>query len=103
MAFRTALSGLNAASTELNVTGNNVANVNTTGFKSSRAQFADVINAGALAVPTLIDFVRRLARAPDIDCNARVAESELATSARNAAMAYFMKCFGCTATTARSR
>jgi flagellar hook protein FlgE len=50
MAFRTALSGLNAASTELNVTGNNVANVNTTGFKSSRAQFADVINAGALGV-----------------------------------------------------
>ena len=52
------------------------------------------INAGALAVPTLIDFVRRLARAPDIDCNARVAESELATSSRNAAMAYFMKSFG---------
>ena len=50
MAFRTALSGLNAASAELNVTGNNVANANTTGFKSSRAEFADVINAGALGV-----------------------------------------------------
>ena len=50
MAFRTALSGLNAASTELNVTAHNVANVNTTGFKCSRAQFADVINAGALDV-----------------------------------------------------
>ncbi len=52
MAFRTALSGLNAAATELNVTANNVANTNTTGFKGSRAQFADVINAGALGVST---------------------------------------------------
>ena len=48
MPFRTALSGLNAASSELNVTANNVANANTTGFKSSRAEFADVFNTGAL-------------------------------------------------------
>ena len=34
MAFRTALSGLNAASTELNITGNNVANVNTPNFQA---------------------------------------------------------------------
>ncbi len=33
---------LNAASTDLNVTGNNIANVATTGFKSSRAEFQDV-------------------------------------------------------------
>ncbi len=42
MSFRIALSGLNAASNDLNVVANNVANANTTGFKSSRSEFADV-------------------------------------------------------------
>ncbi len=42
MTFRTALSGLNAASQDLRVTGNNIANSSTTGFKESRAEFADV-------------------------------------------------------------
>jgi flagellar hook protein FlgE len=42
MPFRTALSGLNAASADLRVTGNNIANSSTTGFKQSRAEFADV-------------------------------------------------------------
>ncbi len=42
MGFATALSGLKAASSSLQVTGNNIANSQTTGFKESRAQFADV-------------------------------------------------------------
>lgn len=42
MPFRTALSGLNAASADLRVTANNIANSSTTGFKQSRAEFADV-------------------------------------------------------------
>jgi len=42
MPFRTALSGLNAASADLRVTGHNIANSGTTGFKQSRAEFADV-------------------------------------------------------------
>lgn len=42
MAFTTALSGLNAASNNLAVTGNNIANANTVGFKKSRSEFADV-------------------------------------------------------------
>jgi flagellar hook protein FlgE len=42
MPFRLALSGLNAASTDLQVTANNVANVSTTGFKGARAEFADL-------------------------------------------------------------
>lgn len=42
MAFSTALSGLNAASNNLSVTGNNIANANTVGFKKSRSEFADV-------------------------------------------------------------
>ncbi|MDM4771889.1 flagellar hook protein FlgE [Solimonas sp. SE-A11] len=41
MTFRIALSGLNAASADLGVTANNIANANTTGFKGSRAQFVD--------------------------------------------------------------
>ena len=42
MAFRIAISGLRAATADLDVTGNNIANNTTTGFKSSRAQFADI-------------------------------------------------------------
>jgi flagellar hook protein FlgE len=48
MSFRIALSGLNAATTDLNVISNNIANSNTTGFKYSQAQFADVFASGAL-------------------------------------------------------
>lgn len=42
MALNTALSGINAAQSDLNVIANNIANANTTGFKGSRAEFADV-------------------------------------------------------------
>ncbi len=42
MPFRIALSGLDAASTELKVTGHNIANSATNGFKQSRAEFADI-------------------------------------------------------------
>ena len=42
MTFRVAISGLKAASGDLDVIGNNIANSNTTGFKKSRAEFADV-------------------------------------------------------------
>lgn len=45
MPFRSALSGINAASQELRIIGNNVANSGTTGFKQSRANFADVYAA----------------------------------------------------------
>ncbi len=48
MSFNTALSGLNAASMDLNVTGNNIANVGTTGFKSSRTEFADLYASSML-------------------------------------------------------
>src|SRR6478672_10467016 len=42
MTFRIALSGLNAAQSDLNVTANNIANTSTTGFKGSRTEFADL-------------------------------------------------------------
>lgn len=56
MSFNTAITGLKAASTMLDVTGNNIANVSTTGFKSSRTQFADiyataVVGAGSSNTP----------------------------------------------------
>jgi len=48
MPFNTALSGIRAANTDLNVTGNNIANASTTGFKSSRAEFGDVYASSLL-------------------------------------------------------
>jgi len=47
MSFSIALSGLNAATADLNVKSNNIANVNTTGFKISRAEFGDVFAVSA--------------------------------------------------------
>ena len=48
MAFNIGLSGLRAATKDLNVTGNNIANAGTAGFKQSRAEFADVYAASML-------------------------------------------------------
>ena len=42
MAFGIALSGIDAAQNDLNVTANNIANSATTGFKSSASQFAEL-------------------------------------------------------------
>ncbi|KRW74949.1 flagellar hook protein FlgE [Stutzerimonas nitrititolerans] len=48
MSFNIGLSGLRAASKDLNVTGNNIANAGTVGFKQSRAEFSDVYAASVL-------------------------------------------------------
>lgn len=48
MSFNTALSGIRAANTDLSVTGNNIANASTTGFKTSRAEFGDVYTSSLL-------------------------------------------------------
>jgi flagellar hook protein FlgE len=42
MSFNTSLSGLQAATVDLSVTSNNIANVSTTGFKRSRGEFGDL-------------------------------------------------------------
>ncbi len=42
MAFSQAVSGLNAAATNLDVIGNNIANSATAGFKSGSVSFADM-------------------------------------------------------------
>jgi len=45
MSFQQGLSGLNATAKSLEVIGNNIANASTYGFKSARAEFADVYAA----------------------------------------------------------
>ena len=45
MSFQQGLSGLNASSKNLSVIGNNIANANTFGSKTSRAEFADMYAA----------------------------------------------------------
>jgi flagellar hook protein FlgE len=47
MTFRISVSGMNAASQDLNITSNNIANVNTVGFKQSRAEFGDLFAVSA--------------------------------------------------------
>jgi flagellar hook protein FlgE len=66
MAFNIGLSGIRAASVDLEVTGNNVANASTVGFKESRAEFADVYTSSILGTGTkpvgsgvLVDNVRQ--------------------------------------------
>ncbi|GGO73951.1 flagellar hook protein FlgE [Bowmanella pacifica] len=49
MSFNIALSGVNAAQRDLDTTANNIANVNTVGFKQSRAEFGDVYATSLLA------------------------------------------------------
>jgi flagellar hook-basal body protein len=48
MSFYTALTGLNAATAQLGVTSNNIANVGTSGFKRSRANFGDIFATSPL-------------------------------------------------------
>ena len=47
MSFGIALSGLDAAQSDLNVTANNIANSGTVGFKSSDAEFSELFSASA--------------------------------------------------------
>ena len=54
--FNTAITGLKAATTDLDVTGNNIANSSTVGFKASRTEFGDiyasaVVGAGSSNTP----------------------------------------------------
>lgn len=52
MGFQSGLSGLNAASRNLDVIGNNVSNANTVGFKGARALFTDVFAASLTGAGT---------------------------------------------------
>ncbi|WP_321796693.1 flagellar hook protein FlgE [Caballeronia sp. J97] len=62
MSYQQALSGLGAASSDLDVIGNNIANANTVGFKQGAAQFADMYaNSMATAVSNQIGIGTQLA------------------------------------------
>ena len=50
--FSIALSGLTASNSALDITSNNIANSNTTGFKNSQAEFGTVFSSGAVNLNT---------------------------------------------------
>ncbi len=50
MSFGIALSGIHAAQSDLNVTANNIANAETSGFKQSRSQFAELFSVSPQGV-----------------------------------------------------
>jgi len=52
MTMQTSLTGLQSAQTDLSVVSNNIANVNATAFKRSRADFSEIIATSAQAVPS---------------------------------------------------
>lgn len=54
MSFYTSLNGLKNAQTDLGVIAHNIANVETTGFKKSRTEFADIVAGSAYTNPKLI-------------------------------------------------
>ena len=54
MSFYTSLTGLKAATTELAITSNNIANVGTSGFKKSRASFGDIFATSPLQKATSV-------------------------------------------------
>ncbi len=51
MSLLTDLSGVNAAQTDIDTIGNNIANVDTTGFKTSGAQFSALYGSALSATP----------------------------------------------------
>ena len=57
MGFSQALSGLSAASTDLNVISNNISNSETVGFKSSTTEFADVYADAEVGLGTSVSGV----------------------------------------------
>jgi len=59
MGFGQGLSGLNAASQDLDVIGNNIANAGTVGFKASSASFADVYASSRVGLGTQVASVNQ--------------------------------------------
>ena len=55
MAFTTSLNGIANAQVELNIISNNLANANTTGFKSSTVNFADLVAGTAYSNPKTVE------------------------------------------------
>ena len=65
MAFSTSLNGLKNAQTELNTISNNLANAETSGFKKSRVNFADIVAGSAYTNPKLVQGIGSIVRSID--------------------------------------
>ncbi|WP_192036492.1 flagellar hook protein FlgE [Halomonas sp. YLGW01] len=78
MGFSQALSGLNAAKSNLDVLGNNIANSQTVGFKSSNTQFADVFANADVGLGTQVSAVLQDFSAGNLEATDR--ELDLAIS-----------------------
>ena len=65
MSFNIAISGLNAAQTDLSTTANNIANASTSGFKNGRAQFSDIFTRGSASAGGAVTRVLSVAGRPD--------------------------------------
>ena len=61
----TSLNGLKNAQTELGVVSNNLANAETTGFKKSRVNFADIVAGSAYTNPKLVQGIGSTVKAID--------------------------------------
>ena len=53
MSFYTALTGLNGSQADISATSNNIANVATTGYKRSKAEFGDIFATSPYKMPHL--------------------------------------------------
>src|ERR1700761_8725945 len=81
MGYQEGLSGLAAASNDLDVVGNNIANVQTVGFKQSTAVFADLYaNSIATAVNNQIGIGTRLAGVQQDFSQGQVTTTAVATN-----------------------
>lgn len=60
MSFSQAVSGLNAAATNLDVIGNNIANSATYGFKSGTASFADMFAGSKVGLGVKVAGITRI-------------------------------------------
>ena len=54
MSFYTALTGLNGSQADISATSNNIANVATTGYKRSKAEFGDIFATSHYKMPHLL-------------------------------------------------
>ena len=67
MSFYTSLNGISNAQTELDTISNNLANAETTGFKSSRVNFADIVAGSAYANPKVVEGIGAMVKTVDQD------------------------------------
>ncbi|NCX92692.1 MAG: hypothetical protein EBX03_14120, partial [Rhodobacteraceae bacterium] len=71
MSFYTALTGLKGAQTDIATTSNNIANVGSSGFKKSRAEFGDIFGSRHVFLIGLFVFSLAsilLAVSPNLPC-----------------------------------